>query len=172
MDGVNYSAIAALPSVTGNWYIDQVADFNGDRKPDLLWRDTYTEAVGFWFMDHTNYSNVGGLPAQYTNWKLLDVSDFDGNRSNDLLWVNPLTGEVSVWFLNQGAFASLNILTLPGNSPDWVILGKQDLDNNGSFDLIAHNYATGEVEVWLLNGTQFSRAIDLPFLYGTWDLEA
>jgi hypothetical protein len=40
-----------------------VGDFNGDSKPDILWRNTSTGANAIWYMNGVNLIGITDLPA-------------------------------------------------------------------------------------------------------------
>jgi hypothetical protein len=60
MDGITRIGGASLsPSgVPPQWQIRQVADFNGDGKPDIVWHDQTLGSLYVWFMDGT--MQIGG----------------------------------------------------------------------------------------------------------------
>ncbi len=67
MDGITRTGVAMLPNLTGlDWEVVDVADFNGDGKPDILWRNTGSGANRgqnvAWFMDGVTRTGVGTLP--------------------------------------------------------------------------------------------------------------
>lgn len=84
-----------------NWSIVGTGDFNGDSRPDILWRNTANGANVVWYMNGATYAGsgvVGGVVDQ--NWKVAGVGDFNGDLRPDILWRNTATGVNLVWFLN------------------------------------------------------------------------
>jgi len=64
------------PSRVGNlaWQIRGVADFNGDRQPDLLWHNQTTGALYVWFLKGLNATGASFLtPKQLPNssWQIV-----------------------------------------------------------------------------------------------------
>jgi len=45
-----------------------VADFNGDCKSDILWRNTSTQQVYEWFMNGTTYPSSGTPGSPTSDW--------------------------------------------------------------------------------------------------------
>jgi len=90
----------------------------------------------------------------YADWRLRAVADFNADARDDLLWHNPATGELYVWFMSGLVVASGSYLS-PSAMADtqWQIRGAADFDADGKNDLLWHNQATGELYVWLLDGT-------------------
>jgi hypothetical protein len=68
----NFASGAGVEGVTDmNWQIVAVGDLDGDKKADLVWRNTSTGANYVWFMDGATLVNSGGIPAMTDpNWKL------------------------------------------------------------------------------------------------------
>ncbi|MEO5765594.1 MAG: FG-GAP-like repeat-containing protein [Casimicrobiaceae bacterium] len=79
--------------------------------------------------------------------------DVDGDGSADVVWRNAASGEVNWWRMNGTALlpGSGHVSTV--SSPDWIILATGDFDGDGKADLLWRNTATGDVNVWFLDGT-------------------
>jgi hypothetical protein len=93
--------VTATFATTGSIASGVSGDFNGDGKPDLLWRHETTGDVGVWFMNGT--TSIGGASMTRvadTAWKLVGTGDFNGDGKPDLLWRREKTGDVGVWFMN------------------------------------------------------------------------
>ena len=125
-------------------------DFNGDRKEDILLRNTSTGAVSIWLMNGgTVQSAVGGWIVA-SDWVVQGMGDFNGDGKSDILWRNKSTGVISIWLMNGGTIAS----TVGGQSVplDWVVLGVGDFNGDGKSDIVWRNQTTGQVTFWLMNG--------------------
>jgi hypothetical protein len=76
-------------------------DFNGDSKPDILWRNTVTGANAIWYMDGVNLVGIADLPAlPSTSYALVGVGDFNGDSKPDILWRNTVTGANAIWYMD------------------------------------------------------------------------
>jgi hypothetical protein len=82
-------------------------------------------------------------------------NDFDSNGDSDILWYNASTGESQIWLMSgssrigratvsDGARAALI-------GPPWRIVGSRDFNGDGQTDLLWHNSATGETQLWHMN---------------------
>jgi hypothetical protein len=103
--GPTRTGVAFLKTVPDlNWVIVGTADFNGDGKPDILWKNTslgMTVAV-VWYMDGVTLNNWSyynnGTYAMYVPgqaglpWNLVGLSDVDGDGYPDTIWRNTSTG--------------------------------------------------------------------------------
>jgi hypothetical protein len=111
-----------------NWSIVGVADFNGDSKPDLLWRDSSTGRTTIWYMDGPTW-NGGYADVQPTvsdpDWQIVAIRDFNTDGSPDLLWRNSSTYRTTVWYMNgpvwNGNWGDLLPIV---SDPNWVIVGR------------------------------------------------
>jgi hypothetical protein len=72
LNGVTKRSIAFFPGLGPNWSIAGVGDFDGDGKPDLLWRNNATFQDVVWYMSGTTKTSTGFLPTLADpNWKIL-----------------------------------------------------------------------------------------------------
>ncbi len=86
--------------VTSRLEISGVGDFNGDGKPDILWRNVWTGEVSVWLMDGTIQTGTQSLAFVHPTWRIAGVADFNDDGNPDLLWENASSGEVYVWFMD------------------------------------------------------------------------
>jgi hypothetical protein len=67
MQGASVVSSLALPTVSDlKQKIQAVGDYNGDGKPDIVWRNTTTGANSLWLMNGTAYGSTVSLPG-YTD---------------------------------------------------------------------------------------------------------
>ena len=152
---------AYLPNVPGAWQA-QLGDFNKDGKTDIFWRNSQTGEVAVWLMSGTQIIPGGAayLPSVPIDWTA-KLGDIDGNKTDDLLWRNNRTGELAVWLLNGTQIIPGGAVYLSNVPTSWNIEQLTDFNNDGKADIFWRNKSTGEVGVWLLNGTS---VLDTAFL--------
>lgn len=146
----------AIPMNASNDGSEQVivaaADFNGDGRADILWRDTSNSNLTMWFM---NGPSVIGTASLYhvtdPNYAIAAVTDVDHDGKNDLVWYNSSTGAVVVWEMD-GAAIKAAALVATVSDLNWQIGTAGDFDGDGRGDLIWQNVANGDVVVWLMDG--------------------
>ena len=138
-------------------------DFDGDRKTDLLWHNQSTGALQIWHMDghriigRAIVRGEGGTAASIgLPWRVAGVNDFNGDGRSDLLWHNASTGETQVWQMSGSQ--SKGRATVLGENHEaaavglpWAIVGASDFNRDGSTDILWHNRATGETQIWQMN---------------------
>lgn len=144
-----------------HWKIVARDDFNGDSKPDLVWQHQITGQIGVWFLNGTTQSSwsyfTPGAIAD-ASWKIVAADDFNSDSKPDLVWQHQTTGQIVVWFMNGISLTGFNFFN-PPQVPDtnWRITGTGDFNSDGKPDLVWQNQATGQIGVWLMNGTALSR---------------
>ena len=147
------------------WKPVGVGDFNHDGTSDILWHNDKTGALQAWLLDGAsgvtgtlNLSKVCGAGC-WPEWQIIAIGDFNSDGIDDLFWYDTKTGKVDVAMLN-GSGAYLNTQWLAkvcgpsdGCSTDWKPAGMADVNQDGTGDLLWKNATTGELQAWLLNGT-------------------
>jgi FG-GAP-like repeat len=138
-------------------------DFNGDGKPDILWRNEQTTQVVAWMLNNGTYTSESTVPGAGADWDIAATADFNGDSKPDILWHNVFTRQNVVWFMNGTKLASAASLpSIP--SRDWDIVGAADMTGDGKTDLLWHNEVSGKNVVWQMNGTALVSATALPTL--------
>ncbi len=106
-----------------SWKIIDVADFNGDGKSDILYRN---DATGQVFMMLMNGGVISSQGMVYTEpnlqWKIVSVGDYNGDGKADILYRNDTTGQVFMMLMNGLATTSSQIVYTEPNT-QWRLLG-------------------------------------------------
>jgi hypothetical protein len=128
------------------------ADFNGDGKPDILWRNAVTGENYVWYMDGATRTGVASLTTVADpNWRIVATADFNGDGKPDLLWRNATRGENLVWFMD-GVMRTGGAWLATVSDLNWKIVGTADFDGDGKPDILWRNATTGQNYVWYMNG--------------------
>src|SRR5262249_5314441 len=127
-------------------------DFSGDKKSDILWRNSTSGTVYEWLMNGVSVSNQGSLGVVSSDWQIGGFVDFSGDSSAVILW-RSASGEVYLWLMNGTSISSHGSLGVV--SSDWQIAGVGDFNSDGTADILWRNNS-GEVYLWLMNGTSIS----------------
>lgn len=144
--------IAILPSP--QWSILGSGDFDGDGRGDLLLRHATTGDLAIWLMDGRAVKPGSAVFATLdaSRWLLAGIGDANADGTADILWYDALTGNVHVWLMNGTTL--LPGSAVAGGAPPgvWTVLSSGDFDGDGRIDLLWRNTATGDLNVWFLNG--------------------
>jgi hypothetical protein len=94
-------------------------------------------------------------------FSIVGVGDFNGDGKADIVWHNSATGETQIWLMNGARVSSrATVLGETGKALlvglPWSIVGAGDFNGDGKDDIAWHNSATGETQIWLMNGSQVS----------------
>jgi len=145
-------------------------DFDGDGKPDILWRNTVTGNTVVWLMDGATRLAEGSIGRVPTAWQIAGTGDFNGDGKADILWHHSGTGNAIVWQMNGfERTAAQSIGTVP---LAWSVEGLRDTNGDGLSDIVWRNTATDTAVVWRMAG--FTRVtaeeIDTHRVPADWDL--
>jgi C1A family cysteine protease len=139
-------------------------DFNGDGKPDILWRNTSTGANAVWYMNGATVSGVADLPGlSNLAYTIGGTGDFNGDGKPDILWRNTSTGANAVWYMNGATVNGVDDLPAFSNLA-YTIGGVSDFNGDGKPDILWRNSATGANAIWYMNGVTITGTADLPAL--------
>src|SRR3546814_6893976 len=91
------SKTQAVTTVSGaGWIVAGIADFNGDGRADILWRNTVTGYNTIWRSGSSATGQVvTGVGGQ--DWKIAGVGDFNGDAKADILWRSTSSGTNVIW---------------------------------------------------------------------------
>jgi hypothetical protein len=169
LKGVTLQAQASLPSLTDpGWHVlgatppPVAVDVNGDRHPDLIWRNATTGANVVWYLNGVGLLGQASLPSlPDLSWQIVAKADVDGDTHPDLIWRNVTTGDNFLWYLNGTAIVAQSRLQ---SVPDlaWKIVAAADLNGDTVADLVWRNTTTGANVVWYLNGGAVTSQASLP----------
>jgi hypothetical protein len=100
------SASAGAYTATTGWQVQGVADFDGDGKADILWRNVKTGATAIWFMNGATRASAGltsaspGVYTATTGLQVQGVGDYNGDGMADILFRHVKTGVTYIWYMN------------------------------------------------------------------------
>ena len=91
-------------AVDTGWDVAGEADFTGDGKVDILWRNNLTGENAVWQMNGTTFQqSISLTPLADTAWQIKGLGDFTDDGKVDILWRNGSgngTDETAIWRLN------------------------------------------------------------------------
>jgi hypothetical protein len=67
MNGTAIASSTYLPPISTAWQVRQLADFNGDGKADILWRETASGSSYLWLMNGATAVGAGYTASQADN---------------------------------------------------------------------------------------------------------
>jgi ELWxxDGT repeat protein len=154
-----------LPPAGLNWEIVAVADFDGDGKDDILWREVAGYNHMYFVFDTgtgtVQQSAVSGLGI---DWKVAAVADFDGDGKADIFWRN-IGGYNAIWLMDGPRVKA--VLNVAGLGIDWSLAGIADFDRDGRPDILWRNIA-GYNGIWYMNKNVVERVQDVVGVTPDW----
>jgi hypothetical protein len=88
------------------------------------------------------------------NWVVQDGSgDYNGDGNTDVLWRDTATGDIATWIMDGGRIAGGGIFTYGVANDIQIQNGSGDFNGDGKSDVLLRNNTTGDVTVWLMNGS-------------------
>jgi peptidyl-Asp metalloendopeptidase len=112
------------PEIT--WKIVAAADFNGDGKSDILWRNSSTGLVWMFLMDGPTITASNAVYQEPDRaWQIVAQGDYDGDGKADLLWRNEANGLVYMMLMDGFSIASQGTVY---SEPDllWKVQGPRE----------------------------------------------
>ncbi len=178
---INGSSQKFLTTVVDtDWIMITAADFNGDGKSDIVWRNNRSGENAVWFMDASTVTpdNRYKSDEQFfvdqirfidPKWKMVGAGDFDADGKADIAWHHEITGDNAIWLMdgisnNSTPVASKasgeKFITKQANK-NWKIGAIGDFNGDGKSEFAWHNSISGETAVCFvdtiqLNGQNFS----------------
>ena len=101
----------------------------------------------------TRLLSIGQIPDR--DWEIAGVGDVDNDGYADLVWQHQTAGWLGVWGMRGTDVIGTQLLSVDRiDDLNWHIRGVGDVDDDNHADLLWQNDATGELGVWMLNGSQ------------------
>ena len=136
--------LTAMPnSVVGRHWSMAVGDLDGDKRTDLVWRNSVTGSTALWLMNGLQ-PKAARIVVADPAWRVTDVADLDGDGNADLLWRNATTGATNVWLMHGLTFSGAALLY----DVNWAVSRTGDFDGDGKADLLWQNSVTGAASIW------------------------
>jgi hypothetical protein len=149
---------ASLPP---EWILGASADFDGDQRPDVVWRHRVTGQIRVWLMNGNAWRATlipnPDLPSD-PSWVLIAAGDFDSDGHADLLWYSSTTGRIVQWLLDASLTRVLGRFTTPDSAggTHWNVVAASDygfgvMGQAGSTDVVWRDDTTGRFVVWFMD---------------------
>jgi hypothetical protein len=144
-----------------SWSVVAAADFNSDKKTDLLLQKT-DGSLAVWRMDGAKrVDQVPVDPSRTTdaNWRIAAVADFNGDLKPDLAWQHA-EGAIGVWLMKETTVMEARMFTpsSPGDR-NWRLMGAGDFNYDSKADLV-WQHTNGTIAIWFMDGTRMT-SVDL-----------
>ncbi|PYS22401.1 MAG: hypothetical protein DMG11_26740 [Acidobacteria bacterium] len=164
VDESGYMSLIRAP-----WRIVGSRDFNQDDQTDLLWYNSSTGELQVWFMRGYRIAGRATVVSEYGSpmfvgppWSVAGVNDMNGDGYADIVWHNDSRGETQLWLMNGISIARRTNVVAENGGPifvglPWSIVATDDMNGDGKPDIIWHNAASGETQIWYMNTDRITR---------------
>lgn len=154
-----------LTKTSADWIFVDAGDFDRDNQDDLLWYNTRSGELQVWFMSGTDRKGYDYIKEQSTQqrhalsseWQPKVCGDINLDGKTDIVIQNKTTGEIQAWFMDGAARTGYNSVKEQQSKiyagKTWSLKSIGKINNDGNPDLIFHDAATGEMQVWFMSGT-------------------
>ncbi|GEO82060.1 FG-GAP-like repeat-containing protein [Pararhodospirillum oryzae] len=155
MDGFSRTGAGAVQaSLSSAWELADSGDYDGDGRTDLLFRGTSDQRLAVWTMNGLARESSAILNATLSaTTTVVGSGDCDGDGRADLFVQDSASGTLSVIRMGEGLAAQTPVILQNGVLSQWTVAGVGDLNGDARTDLVWRNSQTGEIGVWLMNGT-------------------
>ena len=128
-------------------------DHDGDRKADILWRNSATGENYFYPMNGTQILGAEGYLRSVPdpNWSVAGRGDFNGDGKVDILWRNSATGDNYVYLMDGLSIAAEGYVRSVTDQ-GWQVAGIGDFDGDGRDDILWRHASTGQNYLFPMNG--------------------
>jgi len=126
------------------------ADFNGDKKSDLVLQSSVTRGITVWLMDGLNPFAGAQIDIPPAGWVPVAAGDVDGDGFSDIVIRNSSTGIVDAYLMASSGLAVKSFIGIGGSSLNETVVGMADFDHNGTDDLLLHDSSTGQIAIWYM----------------------
>ena len=151
-----------------NWKIRGVGDTNDDGMADLIWQHQTEGWLAVWYMRGTQVTATQFLSVNRvadTDWQIAGAGDTNRDGKADIIWQHRTDRRLAVWYLDGIRVTGTRLLSIDRRTdPQWIIRGVGDTNGDGKSDVLWQNDATGDLEVWYLDGSDVTslRSLSIP----------
>ncbi|MBY0337628.1 MAG: FG-GAP-like repeat-containing protein [Acetobacteraceae bacterium] len=137
------------------WSLAAVADFNGDLKADLLWRNGTTGDLYLWQMDGSVASVQAGLGRFGAAWTVAGAADLDGDGRADVVLRDAATGDVWGLLVNAAGTGVASQGAIGRAGAGWDLRLVADVTGDDKADLLWTG-AANDLMLWQMDGLALS----------------
>jgi hypothetical protein len=149
-------SLTGTTPLSSAWKLSATGDFNGDGKPDLVWRNVVTQKLLIWKLNGTAYAgNIVPMPDQAVdvNWDIRAALDFNNDGARDLLWYNVASGRVAQWLMDATVARIAGRLCEPAQPPGREVQVAGDFGPGPggmacTNDIVRRNSSSGALRCW------------------------
>jgi hypothetical protein len=143
----------AMSTVSGSLSVIDGADFDGDKRGELLMNDSALDLLVAKSSNGTTFDTVTALSYAIPSGYLpVAVADINGNGKSDIVFRSPSSGKITVWYMDGNTRTAYNSHSV---STDLTFVGASDLSGDHKADLLFQD-AGHHLFVELSLGTTFS----------------